>query len=155
MAINPNTDFSDSTSLPAAQLNRFPRGVMALAKNTTASQAGITTVTDLTGMSVTFTAVANRNYKASYHVYGIPTVTNACFSVNLQQGATILQIGNTNGGVATVGTTVSAVWVGTFSAGSVTLKLAGQLTGGSTGTIKFEAATVLPWILVIEDIGPA
>jgi hypothetical protein len=155
MAIAPNTTFTTGAVFTAAQANAYGFSTVALVKNTTASQAGITNVTDLTGMSVTFTAIANRNYRVNYHVYGIPTVTNACFSVNLQEGATILQIGNTNGGVASVGTTVSAVWVGTFSAGSHTLKLAGQLTGGSTGTIKFEAASVLPWILVVEDIGPA
>lgn len=155
MAINPNTTFTAGSILTASQQNRFGFGVVALTTNTTASQAGITGVTDLTGMSATFTAIANRNYKVSYHVYGIPTVTNACFSVNLQEGATIKQVGNTNGGVATIGTTLTAIYVGTFSAGSHTLKLTGQLTGGSTGTIKFEAASVLPWILVVEDIGPA
>ena len=155
MAISPNDTFTSGQVLTAQECNNFPFGVVALAINTTASQAGITGITDLTGMSVTFTAIANRNYKVSYHIYGIPTVTNACFSVNLQQGATIKQIANTNGGVATVGTTTGAVFVGTFSAGSVTLKLAGQLTSGSTGSITFQAASVLPWILVVEDIGPA
>ena len=155
MAISPNDTFTSGQVLTAQECNNFPFGVVALATNTTASQAGITGVTDLTGMSVTFTAIANRYYKASYHIYGIPTVTNACFSVNLQEGATIKQVGNTNGGVATIGTTLTAVYVGTFSAGSHTLKLTGQLTGGSSGSIKFEAASVLPWILVVEDIGPA
>ena len=155
MAISPNDTFTSGQVLTAQECNNFPFGVVALATNTTASQAGITGVTDLTGMSVTFTAIANRYYKASYHIYGIPTVTNACFSVNLQEGATIKQVGNTNGGVATIGTTLTAIYVGTFSAGSHTLKLTGQLTGGSSGSIKFEAASVLPWILVVEDIGPA
>ena len=155
MAINPNTDFTVGAVLTAAQQNRFGRGAMALATSITANQQDITGVTDLTGMSVTFTAVANRNYKVSYHVYGIPSVTNACYSVNLQQGATIKQIANVNGGVASVGTTASAVYVGTFSAGSVTLKLTGQLTSGSTGNIDFLADPVLPWILVVEDIGPS
>lgn len=155
MAISPNDTFTSGQILTAQECNNFPFGVVGLATNTTAVQPGITGVTDLTGMSVTFTAIANRNYKASYHVYGIPTVTNACYSVNLQEGATIKQIANVNGGVATVGTTAGAVYVGTFSAGSHTLKLTGQLTTGSTGTINFTAASVLPWILVVEDIGPA
>jgi hypothetical protein len=155
MAISPNTTFTTGSVFTASQANAYGFSTVANVRNTTASIAGVTTVVDLTGMSVTFTAIANRNYKASFHIYGIPTVTNACYSVYLQQGATILQVANTNGGVAAVGTTISGVWVGTFSAGSVTLKLTGQLTGGSTGTIKFEAASVLPWILVVEDIGPA
>ena len=155
MAIAPNTTFTTGAVFTAAQANAYGFSTVANVRNTTASQAGVTSVVDLTGMSVTFTAIANRNYKASFHIYAIPTVTNACYSVYLQEGATILQIANTNGGVANVGTTVTAVWVGTFTAGSHTLKLTGQLTGGSTGTIKFEAASVLPWILVVEDIGPA
>ena len=155
MAISPNDTFTSGQILTAQECNNFPFGVVGLATNTTASQAGITTVTDLTGMSVTFTAIANRNYKVSYHVYAIPTVTNACYSVNLQQGATIKQIAITNGGVSAVGATTVGLYVGTFSAGSVTLKLTGQLTSGSTGSITFNAVSVLPWILVVEDIGPA
>jgi hypothetical protein len=155
MAISPNNSFTVGQVLTSAECNNFPFGVVALATNASASQAGTINVVDLTGMSVTFTAIANRNYKVSYHVYGIPTVTNACFSVNLQQGATIKQIGISNAGLSGVGATTSAVYVGTFSAGSVTLKLTGELTSGSTGSITFTAVSVLPWILVVEDIGPA
>ena len=155
MAIAPNTTFVAGNILTAAQQNAFGFGVVALATNASASQAAIINVTDLTGMSVTFTAIANRNYKVLYHIYGIPTVTNACYSVNLQQSTTIKQIAITNGGVATVGATTYGVYVGTFSAGSVTLKLTGQLTSSSTGSITFTAVSVLPWIFVVEDIGPA
>ena len=155
MAINPNTDFTVGQVLTAAQQNRFPRGVMALATTTTGSQSGVSTVVDITGMSVTFTAVASRNYKVSYHIYGVPTVTNACFSVNLQQGATIKQISIANGGVASVGATLNGLFVGTFSAGSTTLKLTGALTVSSTGTFTFAPAGVLPYFLLVEDIGPA
>ncbi len=136
-------------------MNRLPFGVMALATTTTGSQAGVTTAVDITGMSVTFTAIANRNYKVSYHIYAVPTVTNACFTVNLQQGATIKQISIANGGVATVGSTLNGLFVGTFSAGSVTLKLTGALTAGSTGSVTFAPAGVLPYTLLVEDIGPA
>jgi hypothetical protein len=154
MAINPNTTFTSST-LASSQMNRLPFGVVALATSTTGSQGGVTTVVDITGMSVTFTAIANRNYKISYHIYAVPTVTNACFTVNLQQGATIKQISIANGGVATVGSTLNGLFVGTFSAGSVTLKLTGALTAGSTGSFTFAPAGVLPYTLLVEDIGPA
>jgi hypothetical protein len=155
MAINPNTDFTVGQVATAGQMNRFPRGVMALATSTTGSQAGVTTAVDITGMSVTFTAIASRNYKVSYHIYAVPTVTNACFTVNLQQGATVKQISIANGGVATVGSTLNGLFVGTFSAGSVTLKLTGALTAGSTGSFTFAPAATLPYTLLVEDIGPA
>ena len=155
MAISPNTPFSTGQVLTSANANAFPFGVMALATNTTGSQAGVTTAVDLTSMTVTWTAIADRNYKVTYHIYAVPTVTNACFTVNLQEGATIKQISIANGGVATVGSTLNGLFVGTFSAGSVTLKLTGARTAGSTGSFTFAPAGVLPYTLLVEDIGPA
>jgi len=49
MAINPNTDFTSGAVLTAAQQNRFPRGVMALATSST-SYVLTTTLTATTGM---------------------------------------------------------------------------------------------------------
>ena len=155
MAINPNTTFVANAVLPASQMNRLPFGIVALATNTTANQPTITTKVDLTGMSVTWTAIANRNYKITYHIYAIPTTTNACFSVNLQQSTTVKQISITNGGVATAGTTCNGIYISSFSAGSTTLKLTGATTAGSLGSFTFAADATLPWILCVEDIGPA
>ena len=156
MAINPNTTFVANAVLPASQMNRLPFGIVALATSTTANQPtiGVTKV-DLTGMSVTWTAIANRNYKITYHIYAFPTTTNACFSVNLQQSTTVKQISITNGGVSAVGTTCNGIYVSSFSAGSTTLKLTGATTAGSLGTFSFFADPTLPWILCVEDIGPA
>ena len=156
MAIAPNVTFVSGAILTAAQQNAFGFGVVALATSTTASQGGIGgTATDLTGMSVTWTAIASRYYKVTYHIYAYPTTTNACFSVNLQQGATLKQISITNGGVTAVGTTCNGIYVSTFSAGSTTLKLTGATTAGSLGSFTFASAATLPWILCVEDIGPA
>lgn len=156
MAIAPNVTFVAGNILTAAQQNAFGFGVVALATNTTASQAGIGgTATDLTGMSVTWTAIASRYYKVTYHIYAYPTTTNACFSVNLQQSSTIKQISITNGGVVAVGTTCNGIYVSTFSAGSTTLKLTGATTAGSLGSFTFASVATLPWILCVEDIGPA
>ena len=153
MAISPNVTFVSGAVYTAAQANKFGFGVVALATSTTAAQTPITTVVDLTGMSVTFTAIANRYYRFNYHIYAVPTVTNACFTVNLQQGATIKQISIVNGGLAGVGATCQGLYVSTFTAGSTTLKLTGALTSGSTGSFIFNAAATLPWIFSVEDIG--
>lgn len=155
MAISPNTTFVSGAILTAAQQNAFGYSTMAMATTTSGSQALVTTAVDITGMTVTFTAIASRNYKVSYHIYGIPTVTNACFSVNLVHTTTVKQISIANAGVATVGATLNGLFVGTFTAGSVTLKLTGALTTGSTGSFTFAPAAVLPFFLLVEDIGPA
>ncbi len=155
MAIAPNVTFVSGDVLTAAQQNAFGFGVVGFTQSTTLLQAGITTETDLTGMSVTFTAIANRYYKVTAFMYGVATVTNACFQVRIKQGATVLQHFITNAGPATAGTTVSGSVIKTFTAGSTTLKLAGALASGSTGSITFNAAATLPVYILVEDIGPA
>ena len=156
MAIAPNTTFVSGAILTAAQQNAFGFSTVALAKTTTMSQAGITTATDLTGATVTWTAIANRNYKVTYQTYATATVTNTPGTVTLNNGATILQYATTNLAVAAAsGATINGLYIGTFSAGSVTLKLVGSLGAGGTGTVKFESVATLPTFLLVEDIGPA
>jgi hypothetical protein len=66
MAINPNTNFTAGAILTADQQNRFPRGVMGAVLNTTGLAAVSGGPVDLAGMSITFTAVANRIYRATW-----------------------------------------------------------------------------------------
>ena len=155
MAISPNDTFTTGQVLTAQECNNFPFGVVGYTQSTTLLQAGVTTEVDLTGMSVTFTAIANRYYKISAYMYAIPTVTNACAQVNIKQGATNLQIIFTNAGVAAAGAVMSGYVVKTFTAGSTTLKLSGALAAGSTGTMTFNAGATLPVSILVEDIGPA
>ena len=155
MAISPNTTFVAGNILTAAQQNAFGFGVCGYTESTTLLQAGVTAEVDLTGMSVTFTAIANRYYKITAFMYGIPTVANAVFQVRIKQGATALQTLLNNGGPATAGTTVSGSLIKTFTAGSTTLKLSGALAVGSTGSITFNGAATLPVYILVEDIGPA
>jgi hypothetical protein len=154
MAIAPNTTFVSGAILTAAQQNAFGFSTVALAASTTLNMAGVTTVVDLTGMSVTFTAIANRNYKISGYTYIVPTVTDVTAYFKIKQGATVLQTCIAKVGTATVGSTVSTFVVKTFTAGSVTLKLTGELGAGS-GSLTFFADGTLPTTLLVEDIGPA
>jgi hypothetical protein len=155
MAISPNTTFVAGNILTAAQQNAFGFGVCGYTESTTLLQAGVTAEVDLTGMSVTFTAIANRYYKITAFMYGIPTVANAVYQLRIKQGATALQTFLNSGGPATAGTTVSGSVIKTFTAGSTTLKLAGALATGSTGSITFNGAATLPVYILVEDIGPA
>jgi hypothetical protein len=158
MAINPNTDFSSGAVLTAAQQNRFPRGVMALATSTTSYT--LTTVEVIaTGMTVTFTAVANRYYKLTYFE---PQAQVATFASNTQltlrqtnAAGTVLQntiFQNESNALDQQGLVCTRVM--TFSAGSITV----------VGTAKCSQVTGGPQLirdstrqaqLLIEDIGPA
>ena len=155
MAIAPNTTFVSGAILTAAQQNAFGFSTVGLTTSTTLLQTGVTTEVDITGMSVTFTAIANRNYKISAFIYAIPSVTNACATVTIKQGATTLQTSITNLGVVSTGATVNLFVVKTFTAGSTTLKLTGALASGSTGTITFNGTATLPVTLLVEDVGPS
>jgi hypothetical protein len=158
MAINPNTDFSSGAVLTAAQQNRFPRGVMALATSTTSYT--LTSVEVIaTGMTVTFTAVANRYYRITYFE---PQAQTAAFASNtsltLRQtnaSGTVLQnsvFQNETNALDQSGMTVIRTM--TFSAGSITV----------VGTAKCSLTTGAPQLirdstrqaqLLVEDIGPA
>ena len=158
MAINPNTDFSSGAVLTAAQQNRFPRGVMALATSTT-SYTLTTSEVIATGMTVTFTAVANRYYKITYFEPQAQTGTAASNTqLTLRQtnaSGTVLQ--NTifqNESAALDQQGVSCIRTLTFSAGSITV----------VGTAKCNSTTGAPQLirdsnrqaqLLVEDIGPA
>jgi hypothetical protein len=158
MAINPNTDFSSGAVLTAAQQNQFPRGVMALATSTT-SYTLTTSEVIATGMTVTFTAVANRYYRITYYE---PQAQTASFASNTQltlrqtnAAGTVLQ--NTvfaNESNATDQSGMTVIRTMTFSAGSITV----------VGTAKVSITTGTPQLirdstrlaqLLIEDIGPA
>jgi hypothetical protein len=158
MAINPNTDFSSGAVLTAAQQNRFPRGVMALATSTT-SYTLTTSEVIATGMTVTFTAVANRYYRITYYE---PQAQTASFASNTQltlrqtnATGTVLQntvFANETNAADQSGMTVIRTM--TFSAGSITV----------VGTAKCSLTTGTPQLirdstrqaqLLIEDIGPA
>jgi hypothetical protein len=151
MAVNPNTDFTAGAILTADQQNRFPRGVMGYATGATARTL-TTSPSDITGMSVTFTAVANRLYKISWNCFVSQTDAFSRVIFDIVQGAStvINGIQNTipnNGGFATI----SFSSVNTFSAGSITIKMAGQTTAG-TASIQGSATAVHS--LIIEDVGP-
>lgn len=158
MAYNPNTDFSSGAILTAAQQNRFPRGVMNLAISTT-SYTLTTTDTIATGMSVTFTAVANRLYRISYFEPQAQTasvLSNTTISIRLTN-ATGTVLNNTiiaNTAAATQQNGMICVAYSTFSAGSVTI----------VGTAKANVTTGTPLLIrdstrnaniIVEDMGPS
>ena len=85
-----NTPFIAGSILTAAQMSNLPFGVAGYVSLTSLSQTGITTATDITGATITFTAVANRPYAIFSHGYHNTTANDVTVGVLLKEGATTL-----------------------------------------------------------------
>lgn len=117
-------------------------------------QTPITTVTDATGYSITFTAVAGRRYKlSSYGLFSTTTADNVVRLDICNSSNTVLVRGTGHIVIANNGIAVSAMTFVTPSAGSVTYKCRTQRQGGS-GTVTL-ASSVDNGFLSAEDVGPA
>lgn len=142
---NPNTNFSAGAVYTAAQANRFPRGVMAL----TTSTSNVIAFGLLSGLSTTFTAVANRLYKISLHI-----VTSSATPTSR------LIVGFTGNSTRPIDYTVAVnnfenlegFGVQTYAAGSQTINVTWALVSGA---IAPAAGGGNPHQLVIEDLGPS
>jgi hypothetical protein len=108
------------------------------------------TAADVSGGSVTFTAVANRNYRIFGECSISGTVNNDLGELALVDGAGTIKTGR---GIVLATSTVadgsSISFVKTYSAGSQTTKLQVRRASG-TGTVTFSGLSIY-----IEDVGPA
>jgi hypothetical protein len=157
MAINPNTNFTVGQLATSDQMNRFPRGVMQYVSSTTATTA-TSTQTVATGMTATFTAVANRYYKITYFEpeFDFSAVAGQYVHQRIRLTNTTGTIYNTsailNPAAFAFSTYGQVVAVTTLSAGSTTI--VGTLFANS-GTVSVYRAAGFVATLVVEDIGPA
>jgi hypothetical protein len=115
--------------------------------------SGVTAVTDITGASITFTAIANRQYKLGFHIYTNTTASSATTNVMIYEGTTLLQQSTQTAGTATIGCFSQGFVLLQPSAGSHTYKLRLQLQAG-TGTCSAEGGSTYPAWFWAEDIGP-
>jgi hypothetical protein len=153
MAVSPNTNFTSGQILTAQQQNNFPRGVMGYAIST-ANTSVTATEADVTGMTATFTAVANRLYKATFS--GFYQQTNALERIfitladgsNVSQNVTMQVTPNNNGF-----NSISYTFLFTASAGSITRKIRASM-GAGTATIFGVPADGRTYSFIIEDMGP-
>ena len=127
-------------------------GIVAYAR-VTADQAGITTVTDLTGTALTWTATAGRRYKATATAFPQTTVPdNISFTLTTSTNVELVFV---HMYLPNAGTpyTMHLSWVSdlTVTTGSTSLKL--RMSRSGTGTATNRAAVNFPTFLLIEDIG--
>lgn len=134
-----------------ATVTTTPTNIMAKASNTT-NQTGITTVTDLTGLSVTFTGVAGRQYKVNVMLPQISgTAGERAYVAITDASNNALYI--VYCGIVTNGMPVSISYY-TTATGSTTFKVRAARDIGSNSISFYGDATSIKQIWV-EDIGVA
>ena len=152
MAVNPNTDFSVGAVLTAAQQNRFPRGVMQYARST-ANHTITTTPADITGMSVTFTAVASRVYRATFEGFYSISATSQQVVFKMTNASNVDE-DMTFQDLAAGFQTICFQYVFTATAGTKTLKVRANTSSG-TATFFGNPSDLRTYSFVVEDLGPA
>ena len=146
-----NTTFTSGAILTAAQMYNLPWGQVGYASK--ATDQAITTEADISGLSVTWTAVAGRVYKFTAQLNQATTI-GADTTLFLNNGTTnILEaIGQLPAGGRTCGAVV--FYVTGITAGSKTYKL--RYAAGNAVTIY--GATVRATLasqFIVEDVGAA
>lgn len=119
----------------------------------TASQAGISTETDLTSLTVTVTVAASRKIRITGHGLVTPTSASGIYTGYIKESTT--KLGRwAGGGGATANFSQlheSAVIVTSPSAGSHTYKLSLECT--AAGTASLTAAAGAAAFILVEDLG--
>jgi len=159
MAISPNTTFTAGAVLTASQQNRLPFGVCALASSST-NYTLTTSAVIATGMTATFTAITGRLYKITYNEpqANTTTVSNGFTATQIREtsaAGTLLSTALLQTNVAvTVNGNMTVIYVGTFTAGSVTV-VGCALTSSVTGAPVLTRAATAQAQIIVEDIGPS
>jgi hypothetical protein len=145
-----NTTFSDGTPLTAAQQNGLSFGLVANASITTSQQSIGATLTDLTGLSVTFTAVSSRQYMAvaTLAPYGL---TGEAADVTLVVAGNNVRSFRKTFPANNVVDTVTYQHVFSTTAGSTTVKL--QMKRVNANNVSNYADTSFISSLVVLDMG--
>jgi hypothetical protein len=152
MAVNPNTNFTAGQVLTADQQNRFPRGVMGYVVRTTGNITLTTSLTDVTGASIAFTAVADRAYRVSFSALVGKTSSNGQVDITLRTGANVALQNLFEDIVVGEFRVFDFTYVVTgLTAGSQTLKISAKLSTAG-GTLYASGGN--NYSFSVEDIGP-
>lgn len=152
MAITPNTTFSSGAVLTADQMNRLPWGIIATASKT-ADQNGITTVADISSLSVTFTADSTRYYRTTLFLAQVQQNTSSG-SVN------IVITDSTPTTKFSMFTNMAAADFEPFALSVIETGLSGSTTrkgriSTSAGTVDVKGSSTIISYILVEDLGRA
>lgn len=125
----------------------------------TADVTGVSTLADVAGLSVTFTAVANRNYAITVSFGGGQQVTSTGTSAVIVTDGANTRVGLVQQYVAQIATTTlqaatRRLIVSGVAAGAVTYKARATTSAGTFTLHADSGATYGPATIVVEDLGP-
>ena len=130
-----------------------PWGIVGYAQSV-AGQSGVTTVTDVTGATITFVAAANRRYKITGQFLAASTVVGDTIRLEIADGSNVTQfLSQLYASITGQSNVLPITNVVSPAAGSITYKLRFSRAAG-TGTISYAAGATFPAFILIEDIGP-
>jgi hypothetical protein len=135
----------------AAQANDLAQGTLGYAA-VTANQGSITTLVDLTGLTVTVTVVAGRRLKITGHCTLASTVATDTVELVLVKDGATAQLARFGNAQANILQFIDIFFVDTPTAGSHTYKLQADRQAG-TGTLTMNAGGTFPAFILVEDIG--
>lgn len=141
----------DANVTPAKLAASLPRGVVAKAK-VTANQTPITTIVDLTGLTVTWTADPSRLYKISFHITVSSSVAADNGRVTITDSPGTTDFGLAGGYLFTTSIALDATTYESGLSGSITRKLRLARISG-TGNLTMTASATSPAHILVEDIG--
>lgn len=128
-----------------------PSGMALAYAEVTANQTGITSETDLTGLTVTVTVPAGRRIKITGSIFINRTVADGVTSLKIKEGAT--QLHQADGFVRNAAEAQFIERAASFTptAGTHTYKLTLTLTTG-TGSTGLIAGATFPAYILVEDV---
>lgn len=141
-----NGDFTDGAGNPA------PRLMGAYSSESAGNQGGITTYTNITGASLTFTAVAGRKYLIYAEVFLLTSVATDRIGLEIHDGAGQLQSDRRVPGTTTAVKMICSVFYEGSGSKTIVLK-AGRTTG--TGAVTVVQGPTNPTTFHVLDVGPA
>jgi len=128
--------------------NALSRGIIAVATKNT-SQGSITSLVDLTDMSVTITAEANRRYLVMGYSTAVSSVASDTINLDINSGATLKQRAGLVSQTNAVSVSLHPVFYDVPGAGSVTYKLR-MMRGAGTGTVTANPDALQMFIAVFD-----
>jgi len=145
-----NLTLNDEWAVEVAMLGR-----KAIAKCSSSDQNGITTITDITGLSATWTAASNRVYKYTVEVNLQKGGSVADFiTLAITDSSNIQIVGRSTYMTGTDFITATVIYTETGLSGSITRKVrVGCNT--PTGSVNVANSFSRNGIFIVEDIGPA
>jgi len=141
------------TLLAGSLPSLIPWGYIGSAE-ATSNQTGITAVTDLTSLSITWTAVSTRRYKFSWCVPVVSITADGVLTILLTNSSNTQQreTSSPQPGYSNQNNHITGFHIVSGLSGSTTWKLRGVKTVGGSMTINASATS--PATFLLEDIGP-